>query len=74
MGCVYSLKGGVDDELSLGRGGFTTTKSLDFVEIFVVCILFLGGFVVCFEKQSPNTISQGICIVIFSLDVQLGRL
>lgn len=54
MGCIYSLKGGVDDELSLGRGGFTTTKSLDFVEIFVVCILFWGLLLFVLRSKAPT--------------------
>lgn len=65
MSCLY------------GGGGFTTIKSkFGFCRDFCCFILFFweGVVVVYFEKQNSNTISQGICIVIFLLDVQLGRL
>lgn len=46
MGCVYSLKGEVDDELAVSREGEVSpllSLSLDFVEIFV----FLEGGCCC---------------------------
>jgi hypothetical protein len=56
MGCVNNPKGSVSNGLRLDRGGrqtskggggghLTTTKSLDFVDVFVVCfVLFCFVF------------------------------
>lgn len=56
MGCVYSLKGEVDDELSLRRGGgFTTIKSkFGFCRDFCCFILFFWEGLLLFVLRSKT--------------------